>query len=60
MYALSKKLKSTGSKSDKTSFVANAQKEAVRDAKRALRESGLYDSKELEPISTDEMHGNKI
>jgi hypothetical protein len=49
-----------GSTSEKTRFIADAQKESIRDAKRALRESGLYEERELEKIDKDEMHGHQL
>ncbi|KAI9634542.1 uncharacterized protein MKK02DRAFT_38071 [Dioszegia hungarica] len=48
------------STSEKTRFIADAQREAIRDSKRALRESGLYEERELEKIDKDEMHGHLI
>ncbi|WVQ85496.1 hypothetical protein IAT38_007661 [Cryptococcus sp. DSM 104549] len=54
-----KKLPFTSDK-DKAKFIAAAQQDAVRDAKRAVRESGLYEAHELESIEADEKHGAKI
>ncbi|KAK8865722.1 hypothetical protein IAR55_000868 [Kwoniella newhampshirensis] len=51
-----KKLPFTSEK-DKIRFIAEAQKDATRDAKRAVRESGLYEPAELEAVDDDEKHG---
>ena len=48
------------SASQETKFKANAQIAAVRDAKRALRESGFYEPVELDVMDMDEKHGQKI
>lgn len=48
------------SESQKQKFKAEAQVAATRDAKRALRESGLYEGTELDPVDEDEKHGHKI
>ena len=48
------------SESQKQKFKANAQVAATRDAKRALRESGYYETHELDAIDEDEKHGHKI
>lgn len=48
------------SQSQKQKFKAEAQVAATRDAKRALRESGLYEGAELDPVDEDEKHGHKI
>ncbi|KAK1927865.1 hypothetical protein DB88DRAFT_53088 [Papiliotrema laurentii] len=48
------------SESQKQKFKANAQLAATRDAKRALRESGYYETHELDAIDEDEKHGHKI
>ncbi|KAL7423646.1 hypothetical protein Q5752_001227 [Cryptotrichosporon argae] len=47
------------SQSDKEAFVARAQQQAARDAKRGLRESGHYSDTELEPIEEDEKTGHQ-
>ncbi|WWD18099.1 hypothetical protein CI109_102547 [Kwoniella shandongensis] len=54
-----KKLPFTSEK-DKTKFITLAQKDATADAKRAVRESGLYEPAELEGIDDDEKHGSQI
>ncbi|ODO07497.1 hypothetical protein L198_01076 [Cryptococcus wingfieldii CBS 7118] len=48
------------SEKDKAKFIANAQIDATRDAKRAVRESGLYEHHELEAIDKDEKHALKV
>lgn len=48
------------SDSDKARFIKNAQKNAVRDSKRAVRESGMYEPAELDAIDDDERHGMKF
>ncbi|OCF32899.1 hypothetical protein I317_00772 [Kwoniella heveanensis CBS 569] len=48
------------SEKEKVKFIGLAQKDAVRDAKRAIRESGMYEPHELEPIDNDEKHAAKI
>ncbi|KIR67603.1 hypothetical protein I312_102200 [Cryptococcus bacillisporus CA1280] len=45
---------------NKAKFIEAAQANAVRDAKRAVRESGLYNAHELEPIDRDEKHAAQI
>jgi hypothetical protein len=51
---------SSASESAESKFKANAQVAATRDAKRALRESGYYETHELDMIDDDEKHGHKI
>ena len=48
------------SNKDKEKFKVNASKYAQADSQRALRESGLYNDSELEPITEHEKHGHKI
>ncbi|KAK4686931.1 hypothetical protein P7C73_g3179, partial [Tremellales sp. Uapishka_1] len=48
------------SDANKKEFQARAQKNAIMDSKRALRESGLYQGPELEPLDLDEKSGQKI
>nr|ODN93302.1 hypothetical protein L203_00573 [Cryptococcus depauperatus CBS 7841]ODO02326.1 hypothetical protein L204_01059 [Cryptococcus depauperatus CBS 7855] len=48
------------SEKDKAKFVALAQADAARDAKRAVRESGMYEAHELESIEREEKHGSKV
>jgi hypothetical protein len=43
-----------------TKFKTEAQAYAVRDAKRALRESGYFEQHELDPIEEDEKVGHQI
>ncbi|GFZ43280.1 hypothetical protein JCM24511_00999 [Saitozyma sp. JCM 24511] len=47
------------SEKDKKKFIGAAQAQAKCDAKRALRESGFYESKELEAPDADELAGHK-
>lgn len=47
------------SEKDKKKFIGAAQAQAKCDAKRALRESGFYESKELEVPDADELAGHK-
>ncbi|OWZ54759.1 hypothetical protein C356_01687 [Cryptococcus neoformans c45] len=54
-----KKLPFTSEK-DKAKFISAAQVDAVRDAKRAIRESGLYNAHELEAVDRDEKHASQI
>ncbi|WVO13396.1 hypothetical protein L204_101011 [Cryptococcus depauperatus] len=59
--AMSSDLSRRGScHSDKAKFVALAQADAARDAKRAVRESGMYEAHELESIEREEKHGSKV
>ncbi|ORX35470.1 hypothetical protein BD324DRAFT_632972 [Kockovaella imperatae] len=48
------------SEADKHKFIAEAQHTASRDSKRTLRESGIFDQNELDPIDNDEKHAAKI
>ncbi|WVN85636.1 uncharacterized protein L203_100785 [Cryptococcus depauperatus CBS 7841] len=56
----STKLTCIASEKDKAKFVALAQADAARDAKRAVRESGMYEAHELESIEREEKHGSKV
>jgi hypothetical protein len=47
------------SEKDKKKFIGAAQAQAKCDAKRAPRESGFYESKELEVPDADELAGHK-
>ncbi|WVR05670.1 hypothetical protein IAU60_002692 [Kwoniella sp. DSM 27419] len=42
------------SEKDKTRFIGLAQKDAKRDAKRALRDSGFFETHGLERVDSDE------
>ncbi|WWC87972.1 uncharacterized protein L201_002874 [Kwoniella dendrophila CBS 6074] len=48
------------SESEKVKFIKTAQKHAAADAKRAVRESGIYGAHELEPLDSDEKIAAKI
>ncbi|WVQ65111.1 uncharacterized protein L199_003283 [Kwoniella botswanensis] len=48
------------SETEKVKFIKQAQKHAAADAKRAVRESGLYSQHELEPLDADEKIAAKI
>ncbi|ORX35469.1 hypothetical protein BD324DRAFT_101146 [Kockovaella imperatae] len=48
------------SEAQKIKFKKEAQLYAARDAKRAVRDSGLYEVNELEPIDGDKKHGSKM
>ena len=48
------------SEANKVKFKKEAQLYAARDAKRSVRESGLYENNELEAIDADEKHGAKV
>ncbi|RSH92692.1 hypothetical protein EHS25_008137 [Saitozyma podzolica] len=47
------------SEKDKKKFIGAVQAQAKCDAKRALRESGFYESRELEAPEADELAGHK-
>ncbi|WRT65864.1 uncharacterized protein IL334_002815 [Kwoniella shivajii] len=48
------------SEKEKVKFISTAQKHAAADAKRAVRESGLYSDHELEPLDSEERIAAKI
>ncbi|WWC60502.1 uncharacterized protein I303_103075 [Kwoniella dejecticola CBS 10117] len=48
------------SESEKVKFIKSAQKHAAADAKRAVRESGLYANHELDPLDSDEKLAARI
>ena len=53
-------LANADSDTEKQKFVADAQAEATKDSKKALRDSGVYEQHELEPIEHDEQTANTV